>query len=103
MGVKKAIKGISENDLRLIQRLKARPKLHRRVESLLGFVEGDDIRLADDAEENVTNELRKMGGELLEEWAQDQAKKRTEEILDTREDVKRCSKKNFVGTRHTEK
>lgn len=29
MGIKKAVKGISENDLRLIQRLKACPKLHK--------------------------------------------------------------------------
>lgn len=94
---------VSENDVNLIQQLKAHPKLHKRVKSLLSLVENDEIRLADEAEENVTKELHKAGKELLEEWGQDQAKKRADEMLKTRGDLKKACKKNSTGTRHTEK
>jgi len=94
---------VSKKDICLIERLKAHPKLHQRVESLLGFVGGDNILLADDAEEAVIKELRIMGGELLEEWAQDQAKKQVEATLATRSDLKKASKKNSIGTLPMEK
>ena len=55
----------------LINRLKQHPKLLDRMEALLNVVENSagDCTKADDAEQYVIEELRKMGNDALHCWA----------------------------------
>ena len=55
----------------LINRLKQHPKLLDRMEALLNVVENSagDCTKADDAEQYVIEELRKMGSDALHCWA----------------------------------
>ncbi len=56
------------------ERLDRHPILKARFEGLLNLVDGiDDVRLADDAERKVVDELRAMGNELLTDWGKTQA------------------------------
>ena len=87
------------NDEELLRRLNKHPVIRQRIASLLDVVEdaGDDLKRADDAEDRVIDEVRRMGQEALQVWAQTQ-------VDQTEEDV-RCSgrahrdgKKNSAGT-----
>jgi hypothetical protein len=80
-------------------RLSRHPQLEGRVERLLDLVEDrrDEWRKADDAEERVIEELRGLGQELLQDWAQGQLGKRAEELEQT-PGVWREGKKNSAGT-----
>jgi len=69
---------------RFWERLKKHPTLRERFESILDIAEnanGDCIR-ADDAEEQVIEEVRKLGQTTLQGWADRQNKEQTERLLD---------------------
>jgi hypothetical protein len=61
-------------DERLLARLKKYPQLRGRIERLVDLVEnvGDDLRKADEAERRVIEEVRRLGQEVLEGWADGQ-------------------------------
>jgi hypothetical protein len=86
-------------DARLLARLNQHPQLRDRIERLVDIVEdaGDDLRKADEAERRVIEEVRRLGQEVLEGWADGQVVKRSEE-LDRTPGVWRDGKKNFAGT-----
>jgi hypothetical protein len=86
-------------DERLLTRLNRHPQLRDRIERLVDLVEdaGDDLRKADDAERRVIEEVRRLGQEVLEDWADAQVAKRAEE-LDRTPGVWRDGKKNSAGT-----
>jgi len=62
---------MNEQDTQLINRLNQHPSLRQRMEELLNVVENTngDCEKADDAEQYVIDELRKMGNEALTCWA----------------------------------
>ena len=62
---------ISNNELSLSDRLQKHPKLLNRIEALLGVVENIDgnCTKADDAEQYIIDELRKMGEDAMHCWA----------------------------------
>jgi PP-loop superfamily ATP-utilizing enzyme len=86
-------------DERLLARLNKHPQLRGRVERLVALVEdaGDELRQADEAERRVIEEVRRLGQELLEGWANEQVAKRAEELERT-PGVWREGKKNSAGT-----
>lgn len=86
-------------DERLLTRLNQHPQLRARIEHLVDIVEdaGDDLRKADEAEQRVIEEVRRLGQEVLEGWACGQVVKRSEE-LDRTPGVSRDGKKNSAGT-----
>jgi predicted ribosome quality control (RQC) complex YloA/Tae2 family protein len=86
-------------DERLLSRLNQHPPLRSRIERLVDLVEdaGDDLRKADEAERRVIEEVRRLGQEVLENWADGQVAKRAAE-LDRTPGVWREGKKNFAGT-----
>jgi hypothetical protein len=86
-------------DARLLTRLNRHPQLRGRIERLVDLVEdvGDDLRTADDAERRVIEEVRRLGQEVLGNWADGQVAKRAEELERT-PGVWREGKKNSVGT-----
>ena len=56
----------------IVHRLEKHPALRVRFERILALAEnaGNEVRLADDAEDRVTEELRRLGQEVLTGWAQ---------------------------------
>lgn len=86
-------------DERLLARLNRLPQLRGRIERLVDLVEdaGEDLRTADEAERRVIEEVRQLGQELLEGWANGQTVK-CAEALDRTPGVWREGKKNFAGT-----
>jgi len=62
---------MSEQDTALIKRLNQHPALRQRMEALLNVVENTkgDCEKANDAEQYVIDELRKMGNDALSCWA----------------------------------
>ena len=90
---------LTPEDARLLARLKQHPQLRGRVERLIDLVEdaGDDLRKADEAERRVIEEVRGLGQELLEDWADGQVAKRADELERT-PGIWREGKKNSAGT-----
>ncbi len=86
-------------DERLMTRLNKHPQLRGRVERLVDIVEdvGDELRKADEAERRVIDEVRRLGQEVLEGWADGQVAKRADELERT-PGVWREGKKNSAGT-----
>jgi hypothetical protein len=83
----------------LLSRLNRHPQLRGRVERLVDIVEdvGDDLRKADEAERRVIDEVRRLGQEVLESWADGQVGKRAD-ALERTPGVWREGKKNSAGT-----
>jgi hypothetical protein len=87
------------SDEEMVQRLQAHPQIRSRIASLLLVVDdtAGDLKRADDAEERVIEEIRRMGQEALQAWAQGQ-------VHATEQDVRRTGqahhrgKKNSAGT-----
>ncbi len=86
------------SDEELLKRLNNRPEIRERIASLLDVVDdaGGDLKRADDAEDRVVDEVRRMGQEALQSWAQTQ-------VMQTEQDVRRSGrayrdgKKNSAG------
>lgn len=83
----------------LLQRLRSQPVIRGRLAALLDVVEDSagDLRLADDAEARVTQEIRRMGQELMQAWAQHQVEAREQELR-RGGGAHRDGKKNCAGT-----
>ena len=96
---------MEEKSIGLIERLSRYPELKTRVEQLLDVVENTrgDIELADDAEQLVVDELRGMGGELLQGWAANQALSKESAISVKGVNARRDVKKNYTGIPPMEK
>lgn len=78
----------------LEQRLREHPELRERFEKMLDIVEntdGDCVR-ADDAELRVLEQVRGLGQELLQGWAEE-GQQKVERAWDKRTDVSRKEKK----------
>jgi uncharacterized protein HemY len=62
---------MNEQDIKLMERLNQDPSLRQRMEELLNIVENTkgDCEKANDAEQYVIDELRKMGNDALSCWA----------------------------------
>ena len=87
------------SDEQLMQALKERPQIRQRLEELLAVVadEGGDCRLADDAELRLTQELRRLGQEAMQSWAQGQVDATEREVRNGGR-AHREGKKNSAGT-----
>jgi hypothetical protein len=95
----------SNNDQIFINRLNQHPELRERVENLLNVVENaaGDCTKADDAEQHVIEELRKMGNEALHSWANKAIQKTTETLKNQEAKFHGNGKKKSAGTRLSEK
>lgn len=85
----------------LEERLKDNPILRKRVESILDLAENVDgkFETADEAEERAIEELRRLGNELLQEWAINRERKAAEGLKKQTEGSAGHGKKNSTGTR----
>ena len=89
----------ANNDQIFINRLNQHPKLRERMETLLNVVENTagDCTKADDAEQYVIEELRKMGSDALHCWADNAANKATEQCREQRPDLHGNGKKSLLA------
>jgi len=89
------------SDQEMLSRLGAHPQIRNRIASLLAAVDDTDgdLKLADDAELRLSQELQRMGQEAMQAWASAQ-------VIATEQEVRRSGrahregKKNCAGTPH---
>ena len=86
------------------ERLKFHPYLAERFETILRIVEdtADEIKTADEAEQRVTEELRRLGNDVLKEWIVQKEEQKVKEYKEKAKS-KRHGKKKLFGIRHMEK
>lgn len=72
MNKKKIDSTQTERTKRLVEELCEHPFLRDQVEAILKLVRSDDgpIRKADDVEELLVQEIRKLGKNAMQEWAE---------------------------------
>lgn len=73
----------SSADLSLLEQLNAHPILKARIQGLLNVAEntsGDSVN-ADAVEQHLIEEVRRMGQELLQDWADGRVEQSTEQAL----------------------
>lgn len=92
-------------DNTLIARLNKHPQLRQRMEALLDVVENTsgDCTKADDAEQYVIDELRKMGNQALSSWAENSVISAVEKQYQETLKIHRKGKKISAGTVPLEK
>jgi len=66
----------------LVKRLERHPEMKSRIERVLDVLENTsgDLMRADEAERRAIDELRAMGHELLQGWAEGQAQKEAQRL-----------------------
>jgi hypothetical protein len=72
------------------------------VLELLQIVNEPITRRADDVELSVIDNLRQMGKEALNSWAEERSKNETTRILEKNSELKRAGKKKSTGKRPME-
>jgi hypothetical protein len=95
----------TQDDLKILERIKAHPGLKERIKAILDIAENTSGELitADQAEGKAIEEVKKLGQELLKEWAVQQHEKALETAKKTHPNAKRHEKKSSTGNRHSEK
>lgn len=88
------------SDEALLRRLRGRPDLRERVISILEVVEAEEagLKRADDVEDRLVEQLRRLGQEAMQSWANTQVEL-TEHEQRCYGGVHREGKKNSAGTR----
>ena len=83
----------------LVEKLTAHPQLRNQIESLLLAVEDEtgELKEADAAEMRVIEDIRRLGQEALQAWAEHQVEKTAKEVQAT-SGVWKEGKKNCAGT-----
>ena len=89
------------SDEEMLRRLGAHPQIRNRIASLLSAVDdtAGDLKLADDAELRLTQELQRMGAEAMQAWASTQVLACEQDVRHTGQ-AHREGKKNSAGTPH---
>jgi hypothetical protein len=96
---------MNEQDRVIIERLNKNPQLRKRMEELLNIVENKtgDSTDANNAEQYVIDELRKMGNDALHCWANNAVDKSTEKLHKEVSGLHGKGKKKSVGIAPLEK
>lgn len=83
---------------RLAARLAQYPELRARFEEILALAENErgDADTADEAEERALEQVRRLGQELMQTWAERRQQRLVREY-DARRDTRRRGKKNSTG------
>lgn len=73
------------SDEEIVRKLHAHPQIRERIVSILSVVEADaaGLRRADDAEERLVEEVRRMGQEAMQAWALSQIEQTEQEVRHT--------------------
>ena len=86
-------------DEAILRGLNAHPQIKSRIASMLAVIEdaGGDLKEADAAEMRLIEEIRRMGQEAMQAWANRQLEMTGQEVLRGGQ-VQREGKKNSAGT-----
>ena len=70
------------SDEELLNGLRGQPRLRSRIAALLELAQGsnDELKRADDAEDWLVQEVRALGQETLQAWAQSRVEQSEEEV-----------------------
>ena len=73
---------LSPSELNLIRRLRKQPKVMARVERILEIANSSEgpLKTADEIEELLLDELRRLGNDTLTEWAAEAEKRVGQEL-----------------------
>ena len=84
------------------EKLKNHPRLKKRFNEILGVAENTSGELitADQAEEKAIEEVRKLGQEVMQEWAIGQHEKAIQNAKKDHPTIKKHIKKNSIGNQH---
>lgn len=87
------------SDEEILRGLREHPHIRSRIASLLALAQGtsEELRRADDAEDWLIQEIRSLGQETLQAWAQSQVHQTEEEVRHSGR-AHREGKKNCAGT-----
>jgi hypothetical protein len=93
---------LSQEDKELLNQLNRQPNLKTRIQAILSIAgdDGDGIVKADEAENRVIEEVRRMGNEVLSGWAESRIEKSGAD-LPTDGIFTRSGQKKHIGTRHS--
>lgn len=96
------MKGSDLSDEALVAFLREHPELRNRFASIISAVKNADGDLdeADAAEERMVEEVRHLGREALQGWAEKRVEA-TEQDIRQRPSMHRQGKKNSAGTRNS--
>ena len=88
----------------LEERLREHPDLYGRISQLIDVVEntGGDVVKADEAERRVIEEIRRLGQEALQGWAE-QRQASVERAAEADTQLQRKEKKDLLGTPASER
>lgn len=80
------------------------PKLFERFKNMLAIVDNDDegIIKADTAEQQIIDEIRQLGKDMMQSWAEKQSEKVSKNYKNKTKNIKHNGKKNCIGTPHLE-
>lgn len=94
---------MTSSPCRVDERLQAHPQLRERFEEILAIVEAEvgTLDRADEAEQRVIEELRRLGQEALQDWATGQVERQVEAVCRDVAVVEH-GQKNCTGTRPLE-
>jgi hypothetical protein len=87
------------SDEEILRGLQRHPEIKSRVAALLAVVEDTegDLKRADDAEDRLIEEMRRLGQEAMQSWALGQVHQTEQEVRHSGR-AHREGKKNFTGT-----
>lgn len=88
------------------ERLKAHPRLRDRIHQILSIAEDSEGKIdkADEAEQHVIDELRRLGQEVLQEWAVRKEREKVEQLKGSPDrKVEGHGKKKSPGIRRSDK
>jgi predicted phage gp36 major capsid-like protein len=92
---------LKERDRKLLERLNKFPEIREDVEDLCRIAEAEEAnvpRRADDAEEAIVEDVRKLGTKIMQRWAEGREKVESAAAF-LSGDVKKHGKKKLNGTR----
>lgn len=87
---------LSASEINLIRRLRRKPKVMARVERILEIAQSSEgpLKTADEIEELLLQELRRLGNETMTEWAVEAEQRLGEELKEQDPTVLKRKKKH---------
>lgn len=76
------LQNLSQSELKLIRRLRKQPKMMERVQRILELANSSEgpLKTADEIEELLLEEMRRLGNDTMTEWATGAEKRVGEEL-----------------------
>ena len=91
-----------EEDLKFLEKLSFVPHLRKRFEEILNIAHNSSGKLitADEAEMKTIEEVKKLGKEVVKEWAVSQHEQAIKVTKEEKPKAKKHIKKNSIGIQH---